>query len=76
MSSSIYVGERASLAEVEAAVKTWQAQAGDRTRVFIEDVDPESFPGMGTAIDIYGGSAEKKARLVAEGIRPYSMACL
>lgn len=70
MSSSVYVGERASLAEVGAAVKAWQAQTGDTTRVFIEGVDPDSFPGMGTAIDIYGDSAEEHARRVTEGIRP------
>jgi hypothetical protein len=66
---TVYVGERATLEQVRAAVEQWQEQTGDATAVHY-DTDGDGYPGMGVAIDIYGAGADRAARRVAEGIQP------
>lgn len=70
---TVYVGDRTTLEQVEAAVKAWQEQAGDTTGYDIEALYDAPL-GMGTAIDIddyFGDEAQLAARdLLAEGIKP------
>lgn len=68
--TTVYVGKRATMDQVRAAVEAWQRSTGDRTRVFIDE-DGDDHPEMGFAIDVYGDGADAAARRLAEGIREY-----
>lgn len=70
---TVYVGDRATIEQVEAAVKAWQEQTGDTTTYDVEALYEHPL-GMGTAIDIddyFGDEAQLAARdRLAEGIKP------
>jgi hypothetical protein len=69
---AVYVGERATLDQVAAAMETWQKQTGDGTEYAVEAVG-DGYLGMGFVVDVYAANdAEQLAarNRIAAGIRP------
>ncbi|HET9875716.1 MAG TPA: hypothetical protein VFQ37_08110 [Mycobacterium sp.] len=69
---AVYVGDRATLEQVTAAMAAWQKQTGDVTEYAV-GTDGDGYPGMGLAIDVYAANdAEQLAARdrIAVGIRP------
>lgn len=69
---TVYVGDRATLDQVVAAVDAWQKQTGDTTEYSVE-ADGDGYQGMGYAIDVYAAddASQVAARdRIAEGIKP------
>lgn len=69
---AVYVGDRATLQQVAAAIAAWQRQTGDATEYAV-DADGDGYPGMGFVIDVYAeGDAEQLTARdrIAAGIRP------
>ncbi|MEZ0366422.1 hypothetical protein ACAG26_22350 [Mycobacterium sp. pUA109] len=67
-----YVGDRATLEEVVAAMDAWQKQTGDSTEYTVE-ADSDGYPGMGFVIDVYAANdAERLAARdrITAGIQP------
>lgn len=69
---AVYVGRRATLEQVAAAIREWQEQTGDDTEYAV-DADSDGYVGMGYVIDVYAANdAEQLAARdrIAAGIRP------
>lgn len=72
MVRAVYVGEHASLEQVRAAVKAWQKQTGDATRLDVEAAG-DGYPGMGYVIDVFIRDEDAQLAFrdrLAEGLKP------
>lgn len=71
---AVYVGDRATEHQVDAAIRAWQRQTGDTTRYVIEaDADGHERDGMGIAVDICSidwKTQDAAVDRLAAGIRP------